>query len=85
MRARRRVKKDPLETAVFFIDRSVGKKTVANALREAGLHVEVHDDHFAQDALDYLDNGDAEVLGKYLWLRPELQKCLDADSAAPKK
>lgn len=52
MRARRRVKKDPLETAVFFIDRSVGKKTVATPLREAGLKVEVHDDHFPQDAAD---------------------------------
>ena len=52
MRARRRVKKDPVEIAVFFIDRSVGKKTVANALREAGLHVEIHDDHFTQDAAD---------------------------------
>ena len=53
MRARRRVKKkDPLEKAVFFIDRSVGKKSVAEPLREAGLSVELHDDHFPQDALD---------------------------------
>ena len=52
MRARRRVKKDPLETAVFFIDRSVGKKSVAGPLREAGLTVELHDDHFPQDAHD---------------------------------
>lgn len=52
MRARRRVKKDPLETAVFFIDRSVGKNSVAAPLREAGLTVELHDDHFPQDALD---------------------------------
>lgn len=52
MRARRSVKKDPLETAVFFIDRSVGKKSVAGPLREAGLTVELHDDHFPQDAHD---------------------------------
>ena len=53
MRARRRVKKkDPLEKAVFFIDRSVGKKSVAEPLRGAGLTVELHDDHFPQDALD---------------------------------
>ena len=52
MRARRSVKKDPLETAVFFIDRSVGKKTVARPLRDAGLKVELHDDHFPQDAPD---------------------------------
>lgn len=51
MRARRRVKKDPLEDAVFFIDRSAGKK-IAGPLREAGLTVELHDDHFAQDAPD---------------------------------
>jgi len=48
----RRVKKDPLESAVFFIDRCVGKKSVAGPLREAGLTVELHDDHFPQDALD---------------------------------
>jgi len=52
VRARRRVKKDPLETAVFFIDRSVGKRLVAEPLRAAGLTVELHDDHFPQDALD---------------------------------
>ena len=37
---------------VFFIDRSVGKNVVARALRAAGATVEVHDDHFRQDALD---------------------------------
>ena len=54
MRAGRRVraKKDPLEKAVFFIDRSLGKNTVAQPLRDAGLKIEVHDDNFAQDALD---------------------------------
>ena len=51
MRARRRVKKDPLESAIFFIDRSAGKK-IADPLREDGLTVELHDDHFAQDAPD---------------------------------
>jgi hypothetical protein len=43
---------DPLEHAVLFIDRCLGKKSVASPLREAGLHVEVHDDHFPQDAKD---------------------------------
>ena len=52
MRARRRVKKDPLKTTVFFIDRSVGKKSIAEPLLGAGLNVELHDDHFAQDAPD---------------------------------
>lgn len=51
MRARRSVDKDALESAVFFIDRSAGKK-IAGPLREAGLTVELHDDHFAQDAPD---------------------------------
>lgn len=37
---------------VFFIDRSLGRYTVANALRAAGALVEVHDDHFAQGARD---------------------------------
>jgi hypothetical protein len=39
-------------TPVFFVDRSLGKHVVPDALRAAGAHVEVHDDHFAQDALD---------------------------------
>lgn len=39
-------------TPVFFIDRSVGKNVVATALRAAGATVEVHDDHFKQDAVD---------------------------------
>lgn len=37
---------------IFFIDRSLGKRQVAEALRSAGAKVEVHDAHFAQDALD---------------------------------
>jgi hypothetical protein len=52
VRARSRVKKDPLETAVFFIDRSLGKRVIPDRLRETGLTVEVHDDHFAQNAPD---------------------------------
>lgn len=34
------------------MDRSLGKFKVAAALRNAGATVEVHDDHFPQDALD---------------------------------
>lgn len=37
---------------VFFIDRSLGRKKLAAALRAAGAVVEVHDDHFAPDAPD---------------------------------
>ncbi|HET8539835.1 MAG TPA: hypothetical protein VFL83_08185 [Anaeromyxobacter sp.] len=39
-------------TPVFFVDRSLGKHDVPNALRAAGALVEVHDAHFAQDAPD---------------------------------
>lgn len=41
-----------LDEIVFFIDRSLGKKAVAEALRSAGARVEVHDDHLPQDAKD---------------------------------
>lgn len=36
----------------FFLDRSLGKELIAKALREAGVVVEVHDDHFRPDARD---------------------------------
>lgn len=42
----------PLDGVVFFIDRSLGRKAVAEALRQAGEKVEVHDDHLPQDAKD---------------------------------
>ena len=42
----------PLDEIVLFIDRSLGRKAVANALRNAGARVEVHDDHLPQDAKD---------------------------------
>ncbi|MGH7324614.1 MAG: hypothetical protein ACREJ9_08200 [Candidatus Rokuibacteriota bacterium] len=45
-------KKEPPEPLVLFVDRSLGKKIVAGALRQAGAQVEIHDDHFAPDALD---------------------------------
>ena len=37
---------------VFFIDRSLGQKIIAERLRQNHVHVEVHDDHFPQNALD---------------------------------
>jgi len=40
------------EPLVFFLDRSLGKKKVAQALRQAGAVVEVHADHFPADARD---------------------------------
>ena len=42
----------PPESLTLFLDRSLGKKVVAEALRSAGARVEVHDDHFAQDVDD---------------------------------
>ena len=40
---------DPL---VFFIDRSLGKKTIADALKREGAEVYVHDDLFPADTED---------------------------------
>ena len=40
------------EPIVFFVDRSLGKHAVVNALREAGARVEAHDDHFEQNTED---------------------------------
>jgi len=37
---------------VFFLDRSLGKHTIAEALRQAGEDVRIHDDHFRQDTTD---------------------------------
>jgi len=36
----------------FFIDRSLGRLTIATALRAQGAEVHTHDAHFAQDARD---------------------------------
>jgi uncharacterized protein with PIN domain len=40
------------EELTFFLDRQLGRHKMAGILREADLKVEVHDDHFAQDAPD---------------------------------
>jgi predicted nuclease of predicted toxin-antitoxin system len=40
------------KSQVFFLDRSLGSKHVAHALRAAGVTVEIHNDHFPQDARD---------------------------------
>lgn len=39
-------------TPTFFIDRSLGRRQVAQGLKDAGLQVEIHDDHFDQAAED---------------------------------
>jgi hypothetical protein len=43
---------EPPEPLVLFVDRSLGNRVVASALRAAGAHVEIHDDHFPTTALD---------------------------------
>ena len=45
-------KSKPRKPAVFFLDRSLGKRKIAAALRQAGVEVQVHDDHFAPDERD---------------------------------
>jgi hypothetical protein len=45
-------KSKQLEPLVFFLDRSLGKEIIADALRAAGADVRIHDDLFAQDARD---------------------------------
>lgn len=46
------MKRRPADELVFFIDRSLGGRLVAQALRDAGAMVEVHDDHFPQNTQD---------------------------------
>jgi predicted nuclease of predicted toxin-antitoxin system len=41
-----------LRQTVFFIDRCLGSVRLATALRESGITVEIHDDHFLQEAQD---------------------------------
>ncbi len=40
------------EPPTYFLDRSLGRIKLATALRQAGFNIEVHDDHFSQDATD---------------------------------
>lgn len=42
----------PPDTAVFFIDRSLGVEPIRTELVNVGLHIEIHDDHFARDEDD---------------------------------
>ena len=44
--------KQPPEQLVYFVDRSLGRHKIADALRASGARVEVHDDHLNQDAPD---------------------------------
>ncbi len=42
----------PTKTTTIFIDRCLGGVRLAKAIHGQGITVEVHDDHFPQDALD---------------------------------
>src|SRR5260221_14400832 len=55
----------PPDPLVFFIDRSLGRKIIAKALRDAGEEVMVHDDHFPQNTRDEVWLGEA---GKRQWV-----------------
>ena len=55
----------PDPSLVFFIDRSLGRKVIPEKLHESGVKVEIHDDHFPQDAAD--EHWLAEV-GKKGWV-----------------
>ncbi|MDB9314899.1 hypothetical protein PN462_17425 [Spirulina sp. CS-785/01] len=39
-------------TVTFFIDRCLGKHPILETLRATGITVEIHDDHFPQNAQD---------------------------------
>jgi len=40
------------ESVTFFIDRCLGKHPILETLRATGISVEIHDDHFPQNAQD---------------------------------
>jgi predicted nuclease of predicted toxin-antitoxin system len=44
----------PPEDLTFFIDRCLGKEPLASSLRALDWNIELHDDHFPQDAPDTL-------------------------------
>lgn len=45
-------KSKPRDLPTFFVERSLGGRVVPSALRLAGVEVEIHNDHFAQDSKD---------------------------------
>ncbi len=42
----------PDSSLIFFVDGSLGQKVIAEKLRGTGVNVEIHDDHFSQNARD---------------------------------
>jgi hypothetical protein len=45
------MKRSP-QQIVFFIDRCLGNKVIVETIRETGITIEIHDDHFPQNSLD---------------------------------
>jgi predicted nuclease of predicted toxin-antitoxin system len=50
--ATKRSSRPPPDPIVYFLDRSLGSRVVGDALKAAGALVELHRDHFADDAPD---------------------------------
>lgn len=46
------ISRQPLESPVFFVDRSLSKNTFARSFAAAGVRCELHDDHFPPDTAD---------------------------------
>jgi predicted nuclease of predicted toxin-antitoxin system len=57
--------KDLVGPLVFFVDRSLGRRIIPGALRDAGEEVRVHDEHFPQNAKDEVWLAEA---GKNQWV-----------------
>ena len=57
--------KQPPENRALYLDRNLGKHVIADALRDAGFQVEVHDDHLPIDAPD---EDWIELVGKKGWI-----------------
>lgn len=55
----------PPDGTVFFIDRSLGVDPIRSELVNAGLTVEIHDDHFARDEEDRVW---LRVVGEHGWV-----------------
>src|SRR5207302_798726 len=56
---------EPRDQFVFFVDRSLGRKRFPIPLRDGGLKIEIHDDHFASDVHDEIWLSE---IGKRSWV-----------------
>ena len=65
MRSKKQSAAKPPDGTVFFIDRSLGVEPIRTALVEAGLDVEIHDDHFVRDEEDRVW---LQAVGKRGWV-----------------